>query len=82
MSAGLTSMWRIKEAPQYQVEQTPGLWVMWGPCCNRESCPKCGGTNSRVVATCSFKPGTESPDDTDMVCRVTGLEHWTPERIQ
>ncbi|KKM03197.1 hypothetical protein LCGC14_1776830 [marine sediment metagenome] len=77
-----TKMWRIKEAPQYEVEQTPGAWVIWGPCCSDEDCQACGGTGSKILDTCGSTGEGASPADPDMVSRVTGLKAWTPERIK
>ena len=77
----LTRMWKIAEAPQYEVEQTPGTWVIWGPCCYDENCPKCGGTNSQILDTCGMDESGK-PADPDMVARVTGLTKWTPIRTQ
>lgn len=81
--ADLTKMWRIKEAPRYEVELTPGAWVLWEPCCYNEDCPKCGGANSRILASCGFaEDGSTTLADPEMISRATGLKSWTPERIQ
>lgn len=79
----LTKMWRIEEAPQYEIELTPGAWVLWGHCCNDEEYPCCGGTNSKILGTCGFAEGEGTkPADPEMISKITGLNKWTPERIQ
>ena len=83
--SGLTKIWRVKEKPEYTVEQTPGLWVIWGPCdCdNDEDCSSCGGSGDKIYDTCMFVSTTDdSPSDPEMVRRVIKLDQWTPERIQ
>lgn len=89
MTIGRTSMWRVLEKPGYEVERTPGAWVVWGPCeCGGEyqdeesrDCPWCGGTNSKIMATCMVNADL-SPTDPDMVTRVLGIDSWTPQKIQ
>lgn len=80
--AGRTKIWRIKEAPEYEIEVTPGLWVLWNKCSDlNEECPLCGGTGSKIVDTCGKNEKGE-PLDQDMIKNETGLEKWTPVRIQ
>jgi len=77
----LTKMWKIKEAPQYEIERTPGAWIIWGPCCSDEDCNDCGGEGSKVLDFCNVKEdGT--PADRDMIKRITGLDSWIPVIIQ
>ncbi len=40
MSIGRTKMWTIDEHPGYTIEQTPGAWVLWGPCIDHEYPPE------------------------------------------
>lgn len=76
---GTTKMWEIEEAPEYQLEQTPGLWVLWGKCEDLdEECSLCGGTGDKVLATCGLGENVNQ----SMVKDITGLEVWTPKRIQ
>ncbi len=80
--SGRTKMWEIQEAPGHQMEQTPGLWVLWGTCEDLdEECPVCGGTGDKVLATCG-KDEKGFPTDQDMVFKHLGLRNWTPVRIQ
>ena len=79
-----TNMWRIEEAPGYEVEQTPRAWALWGPCgCDgsNEDCPSCGGTQSKIIDSCGM---TEDggPMNLNMISDALGLKGWTPIKIQ
>lgn len=81
-----TNMWRIEEAPEYEIEQTPGAWVLWGPCncsytIDGEECPLCGDTGSKVISSCTLdEDGT--PTNKNMIFEAIGLDHWTPVKTQ
>ena len=81
MSNGRTKMWGIEELPGWEVEQTPGAWCVWAPCCDNEECPTCGGENTKIVASCGIDQDG-APTDLNMVARATGLASFTPVRIQ
>ena len=76
-------LYRIVEKPEYQIEQTNGLWVIWGPCPHlqdpynadyEDECPNCGDADELILDTCTFADGTGTPSDPDMIVRITGLE--------
>jgi len=86
---GYTKMWRIKEMPEVEIEQTPGAWVIWFPCKDSsgrlhefedEECEYCGGTGSKVQEVCGLDE-YGLPTDPGMIARITGLDKWTPEPI-
>ena len=80
--SGRTKIWRIKEAPEYEIEVTPGLWVLWGKCSDLdEECPICGGSGNKIIDTCGKNEKGE-PLDQNMIFKATGLKHWTPTRVQ
>ncbi len=94
MSIGQTKMWRIKEHPGYTIEQTPGAWILWGPCIDHEylpedefyhedqfDCTHCGNSNEIIIDTCGID-SSGVPDNCHMIQDALGITDWTPVRIQ
>ena len=77
-----TGIFRVEEKPGWEIEQTSGGWILWGPCCRDDLCSYCGGTNLRAADGCGSAEGSGLPSDPDMIVRHIGLRHWTPVRIQ
>ena len=94
MSIGHTNMWKIEGHPGYTIEQTPGAWVLWGPCVDHDyppesefynedqfDCVNCGNTDERIIDSCGIERDG-FPMNVNMVTDVLGPESWTPVRIQ
>jgi len=86
--AGRTKIWNIVEFPGYQLEQTPGGWVLWGKCDESHEglgqdseCGYCGGTGDVVLETCDSVDGGV-PSNPNMINDWFHVEKWTPERVQ
>ena len=80
-----TKLWAINEHPGYTIEQTPGAWVLWGPCgCEGATpllpnvdCPYCGGTGDKVIKT--------HPSAVVIGVAITeelSIDHWELHQIQ
>ncbi len=77
---GSTKIWKLSEFPGYELEQTPGLWILWGICNDtREECSFCGGTGSKIIETCGQLSGG-APADPNMVNNYFNVTSWTPVR--
>ena len=77
----MSRLWNIKEHPGYQVELING-WtlVLWGPCCDNDECPLCGGTNSRILETRGASQ--DSVLLKSLITDILGEAEWTTERVQ